>query len=328
MSVPIAIIGTGIAGLSAARALRDAGQVVHLFDKSRGSGGRMSSKRSDAGALDMGAQYFTARDRRFVNEVQRWQSNGWAEQWKPQLYNSKAGQLTPSPDEQIRWVGTPRMSAITRALLDDLPVTFGCRITDVFQGEQHWNLLDADGGNHGPFSHVIIATPAPQATALLAIAPKLASAAAGVKMDPTWAIALAFDKPLDTPMQGCFVQDSPLDWLARNRSKPGRDATLDTWVLHATSVWSKAHLDLSREAVIEHLHGAFAELLHCAMPAPSFSLAHRWLYARPSASHEFGVLADADLGLFVCGDWCLSGRVEGAWLSGQEAARRLIEHLQ
>ncbi|ELQ16995.1 hypothetical protein A986_12259 [Pseudomonas fluorescens BRIP34879] len=328
MSVPIAIIGTGIAGLSAAQALRDAGQVIHLFDKSRGSGGRMSSKRSDAGALDMGAQYFTARDRRFVNEVQRWQSNGWAEQWKPQLYNFKSGQLTPSPDEQIRWVGTPRMSAITRALLDDLPVTFGCRITDVFQGEQHWNLLDADGGNHGPFSHVIIATPAPQATALLAAAPKLASAAAGVKMDPTWAIALAFDKPLDTPMQGCFVQDSPLDWLARNRSKPGRDTPLDTWVLHATSAWSKAHLDLSREAVIEHLHGAFAELLHCTMPAPSFSLAHRWLYARPSSSHEFGVLADADLGLFVCGDWCLSGRVEGAWLSGQEAARRLIEHLQ
>ncbi|MBC3195455.1 NAD(P)/FAD-dependent oxidoreductase [Pseudomonas poae] len=328
MSVPIAIIGTGIAGLSAAQALRDAGQVIHLFDKSRGSGGRMSSKRSDAGALDMGAQYFTARDRRFVNEVQRWQSNGWAEQWKPQLYNFKSGQLTPSPDEQIRWVGTPRMSAITRALLDDLPVTFGCRITDVFQGEQHWNLLDADGGNHGPFSHVIIATPAPQATALLAAAPKLASAAAGVKMDPTWAIALAFDKPLDTPMQGCFVQDCPLDWLARNRSKPGRDTTLDTWVLHATSAWSKAHLDLSREAVIEHLHGAFAELLHCTMPAPSFGLAHRWLYARPSSSHEFGVLADADLGLFVCGDWCLSGRVEGAWLSGQEAARRLIEHLQ
>ena len=328
MTVPIAIIGTGIAGLSAARALRDAGHAVQLFDKSRGSGGRMSSKRSDAGALDMGAQYFTARDRRFVNEVQRWQSNGWAEQWKPQLYNFKSGQLTPSPDEQIRWVGTPRMSAITRALLDDLPVQFGCRITEVFQGKHHWNLLDADGGNHGPFSHVIIATPAPQATALLAAAPKLASAAAGVKMDPTWAIALAFDKPLQTPMEGCFVQDSPLDWLARNRSKPGRDASLDTWVLHATSAWSKEHLDLSKDAVIEHLHGAFAELLQSAMPAPSFSLAHRWLYARPSSAHEFGVLADADLGLYVCGDWCLSGRVEGAWLSGQEAARRLIEHLQ
>jgi len=326
MTVPIAIIGAGIAGLSAANALQKAGYAVHLFDKSRGSGGRMSSKRSDAGALDLGAQYFTARDRRFVDEVQQWQANGWAEEWSPHLYNHKNGQLTPSPDEQIRWVGTPRMSAITRGLLGRLTVNFSCRITDLIHGEKHWHLLDSDECTHGPFSHVIVATPAPQAIALLASAPKLASTVAGVKMDPTWAVALAFETPLDTPMQGCFVQDSPLDWLARNRSKPGRDEALDTWVLHATSAWSRQHLDLPKEAVIEHLHGAFAELIHCTMPAPVFTLAHRWLYARPSGAHEWGALADADLGLYACGDWCLSGRVEGAWLSGQEAARRLIEH--
>jgi predicted NAD/FAD-dependent oxidoreductase len=275
----------------------------------------------------MGAQYFTTRDRRFVEEVQRWQSRGWVAEWAPQLYNFQAGQLSPSPDEQTRWVGTPRMSAITRALVGDLPVSFSCRITEVFRGERHWHLLDGDSSSHGPFSHVIIATPAPHATALLAAAPKLASTAAGVKMEPTWAIALAFDEPLNTPMEGCFVQDSPLDWLARNRSKPGRNSLYDTWILHATSAWSKQHLDLPKEAVIEQLNGAFAELLHCAMPAPCFSLAHRWLYARPASAHEWGALADADLGLYACGDWCLSGRVEGAWLSGQEAARRLLEHL-
>ena len=62
MNAPIAIIGTGLAGLSAAQALHAAGLPVELFDKSRGSGGRMASKRSDAGSLDLGAQYFTARD--------------------------------------------------------------------------------------------------------------------------------------------------------------------------------------------------------------------------------------------------------------------------
>ena len=131
MTVPIAIIGTGIAGLSAAQALTDLGHVVQLFDKSRGSGGRMSSKRSDAGALDMGAQYFTARDRRFVTEVQRWQTNGWVAEWTPQLYTYHGGRLDLSPDEQTRWVGTPRMSAITRALLGDLEVHFACRIHSV-----------------------------------------------------------------------------------------------------------------------------------------------------------------------------------------------------
>jgi predicted NAD/FAD-dependent oxidoreductase len=326
-TAPIAIIGTGIAGLSAAQALHAAGQEVQLFDKSRGSGGRMSSKRSDAGSLDLGAQYFTARDRRFVEVVQQWQARGWVAEWTPSLYHFNDGHLSASPDEQVRWVGIPRMSAITRAMLGALPVHFSCHITEVFRGEQHWTLQDAEGQSHGPFSHVVVAAPAPQASALLAAAPKLAAAAASVTMEPTWAVALAFDSPLASKVEGCFVQDNPLDWLARNRSKPGRDTTLDTWVLHASSDWSKQHLDLPKDAVIEHLHGAFAELIGCAVPAPAFSLAHRWLYARPASAHQWGVLADANLGLYACGDWCLSGRVEGAWLSGQEAARRLLEHL-
>ncbi|MDU9389965.1 NAD(P)/FAD-dependent oxidoreductase [Pseudomonas sp. zfem002] len=328
MTVPIAIIGAGIAGLSAAQALQKAGLTVHLFDKGHGSGGRMASKRSEVGALDLGAQYFTARDRRFVEQVQHWQERGWVAEWKPQLYNYRDGQLTPSPDEQVRWVGVPRMSAITRGLLKDVTVNFSCRISEVFRGKQYWHLQDTEGCSHGPFSRVIVAVPAPQATPLLAATPKLAAAAAGVQMEPTWAVALGFDTPLDTPMQGCFVQDCALDWLARNRSKPGREEHLDTWVLHASSAWSKQHIDLQKETVIEQLLGDFAELVGCAVSAPSFSLAHRWLYARPAGNHEWGVLADADQGLYACGDWCLSGRVEGAWLSGQEAARRLIEHLE
>ena len=328
MNTPIAIIGTGLAGLSAAQALHAAGMEIQLFDKSRGSGGRMASKRSEAGSLDLGAQYFTARDRRFLEVVQQWQARGWVAEWQPQLYQLNEQGLQPSPDEQLRWVGTPRMSAISRALLGALPVHFSCRITEVFRGEQNWQLQDAEGNSHGPFSAVIVATPAPQATGLLSAAPKLASAAASVIMNPTWAVALAFDSPLVTPVQASFVQGSAIDWLARNQSKPGREGHYDTWVLHARSDWSRQHLDLPKEAVIERLHGSFAELIGCCVPAPSLSLAHRWLYARPASNHEWGALADADVGLYACGDWCLSGRVEGAWLSGLEAARRLLEHRQ
>ena len=42
MSNPIAIIGAGLSGLSAANTLHAAGYSVQLFDKSRGSGGRMA----------------------------------------------------------------------------------------------------------------------------------------------------------------------------------------------------------------------------------------------------------------------------------------------
>lgn len=327
MSAPIAIIGTGIAGLSAAHALRNAGQDVQLFDKGHGTGGRMANKRSEAGVLDLGAQYFTARDRRFLEAVQKWREQGWVAEWTPSLYEYRDGHLSPSPDEQPRWVGTPRMSAITRALLNDLTATFCCRITEAYRGEEHWHLQDAEGQTHGPFSRVLIATPAPQAAALLAGAPKLAAAAASIAMEPCWAVALGFAEALQTPVQGCFVQEGPLSWLASNRCKPGRDNQLDTWVLHASSAWSRQHIDMQKEQVIETLLGAFAEMIGCSVPAPDFSLAHRWLYARPAEAHQLGALADAGLGIYACGDWCLSGRVEGAWLSGLEAARRLLEHL-
>ena len=134
--VPIAIIGTGMAGLSAAQALRKAGHTVHLFDKARGVGSRMSSKRSEVGSIDLGAQYFTARDRRFVAQVQQWQAEGCVQPWSPSLYNAKQGRLSPSPDEQVRWVGAPRMSAIAKAMAADLPAFFSCRIAEVFKGEE------------------------------------------------------------------------------------------------------------------------------------------------------------------------------------------------
>ena len=84
---------------------------------------------------------------------------------------------------------------------------------------------------------------------------------------------------------------------------------------------------MAKEDVVEHLRCAVAEVIGCAVPEAAFSIAHRWLYARPAEAHQWGALGDPDLGIYACGDWCSSGRVEGAWLSGQEAARRLLEHL-
>lgn len=325
---PIAIIGAGIAGLAAAQALDAAGLPLRLFDKARGSGGRLSSKRSEAGSLDLGATYFTARDRRFATAVRDWQARGWIAEWRPALYEARHGQLGPSPDSQERYVGTPRMSALTRGLLGELPATFGCRIREATRRDGRWWLVDEQGERHGPFAAVVVATPAPQAVPLLAAAPVLAGRAASVAMEPTWAVALGFETPLQTPVEGCFVQDGALDWFIRDGRKPGRQTALDTWVLQAASGWTRAHQEQPAEAVADALLGAFAELIGCPVPAPRLRLAHRWLYARTAQAHAWGVLADVDQGLYACGDWCLSGRVEGAWLSGREAARRLLEQRQ
>ena len=324
-TTPIAIIGAGIAGLSAATALQAAGQSVRLFDKSRGSGGRMSSKRSEVGALDLGAKYFVVTDPAFAAAVEQWADNDLVEPWAPVLYKREDGRLVPTADSTTRWVGTPRMSSLTRALLGELPATFDCRITEVFRGERYWTLVDAKGTCYGPFSQVIVATPAPQAAPLLSAAPRLAAAAASVAMQPTWAVALAFEQPLPVDAECIEGSGDTFDCLLRNSCKPGRENRLDTWVLHASEAWTRQHLDAPREQVIDQLTGAFAELLGCTLPAPAFALAHRWLYAVPAQPHLSGAFSAPPIALHACGDWCLSGDVEGAWLSGQAAARHALE---
>ena len=62
MTLDVAVIGAGMAGLAAARTLAAAGHAVQVFDKGRGIGGRLSTRRTDYGAFDHGAQYATVRD--------------------------------------------------------------------------------------------------------------------------------------------------------------------------------------------------------------------------------------------------------------------------
>jgi len=61
MAEKVAIIGAGLAGAFCARALAEAGRRVCVFEKSGGTGGRLSTRRSAAGEFDHGAQYLTAR---------------------------------------------------------------------------------------------------------------------------------------------------------------------------------------------------------------------------------------------------------------------------
>lgn len=60
-AIDIAIIGSGIAGLAAARRLADAGRSPVIFDKGRGIGGRVATRRSGGFQFDHGAQCVTAR---------------------------------------------------------------------------------------------------------------------------------------------------------------------------------------------------------------------------------------------------------------------------
>jgi predicted NAD/FAD-dependent oxidoreductase len=144
---------------------------------------------------------------------------------------------------------------------------------------------------------------------------------------PCLAALVAFAEPFETGWDGAFVQEHPVRWAARDSSKAGRPKKLDCWVLHADANWSIDHLEEDPDQSARRLLGCWNERLGGGVPEPIFVQGHRWRYSIPNPSLDCQSLWDPLRCWGACGDWCASGRMEGALLSGMALAGRVLNHL-
>ncbi|KPK49283.1 MAG: hypothetical protein AMJ63_16890 [Myxococcales bacterium SG8_38_1] len=324
----IAIIGGGISGLTCATELARQSFSVVVFDKARGPGGRMSTRRvPELGAgvgFDHGAQYFTARSSELLTRVDQWLKAGVVRPWEGRLAALGPEGVQPSGPETERFVGTPGMNAVCRHLASEIDLRVGVQIQQIMRNARGWTLVDSEGAHHGPHDFLICSAPAPQTAKLLERgAPEIATRAAAVRMQPCWAVLAAFPDALSVPFDGCFINEGPLSWAARSSAKPGRKALPDRWVLHAGPIWSAQHLEEGSAQVAERLLEAFFQVLESESRAPAWLTAHRWRYALADNALDEGFVFDPRLRVGACGDWANGNRVEGAFLSGLGLAREV-----
>lgn len=313
----IAIVGAGIAGLSAARSLVDRGHDVRVFERALGPGGRVATKAihaielpkglSGELAFDHGAQYFTVRDDRFSMLAAEWERDRVIARWTGRIVSfdgegwedvSTSAKATRDKDGTKRYVGVPGMSAIAAAMAAGLAIEYGRKIDSL-------DPLLAD------FDRVIVALPSDQAAALVPDLPP-------VPMKPCWAVMAAFEERVAARFDAAFISGSAVGWIARNGSKPKRNWKIDTWVVHATAAWSEAHLNDRPDDVGAFLMEAFEDLISAGLPRAFYATVHRWRYATADPPLAVGALARGRV--IVCGDWCKGSRIEDAYLSGLAAA--------
>jgi predicted NAD/FAD-dependent oxidoreductase len=321
-----AVVGAGMAGAAAAQALAQDGVEVVVFDKARGVGGRMATRRHELTSFDHGAQYFTARADAFVDQVERWRERGLAARWSARIARLDGREWTFEEASEPHFVGGPKMSVLARDLVAGLELHCGDWIDAIAPLTEGWELRARDGASFRDFDAVVLAVPAPQALDLLPSTEGLellARRIAAVEIDPCHAVMVAFEDALHASFDAAFVRDLPIDWVARNDSKPGRDGS-ETWVLHATPEWSRQHIDADSEWVITQILGAFEKLIGRSLPATSHRASHRWRYARTRRPLESEAEWVAASGLGVCGDWLRGNRVEDAFLSGRALARAIL----
>lgn len=316
MTETIAIIGAGPAGLACARTLAAAGRAVRLFDKGRAAGGRLATRRAEALAarlqFDHGAPFVAARDPGFAAALDAL---------------GEAAAPWPPGGDQAR-IGLPGISALGRGLAAGLDIATGVTITATARADGALWLADSAGTRHGPFAHVVVAVPAPQAAPLLApLAPALAQAARGTRADPCWTLMLAFARGTGADTPALIVPQGPeaetLGLIVHDSAKPGRPQDASCWVAHAPPGFATARLEETPEQVAPALLAAFRAATGIDAP-PLHMAAHRWRYARIATPLGRPFLHDAAAGLSACGDWCLGAEAEHAWRSGVSLGQSLL----
>lgn len=326
MKPTIAIIGAGISGLTLANQLKSVATIT-VFEKARGVGGRMSTRYNDQFEFDHGAQYFTARSSEFRKFLQPFIEKGIVAEWMPRLLTLSKMQKPYKRDWfEPHYTATPRMNSLCKALAGDITLNIGTEIATIEEHHGSWKLTSIRNEMFEGFDWVISSAPVPQTQKLMPRSFIAYDKLAKANMIGCMSVMLGLKEAITLPFDAAIVKDSAIEWIAVNNSKPNRKNTASLMV-QTSSEWAEEHMEEDLEILKEQLIKEVVALTPLKEEQIFHSAIHRWRYADVASSLEENYLIDTQNKLATCGDWCLGGRVENAFLSAYHLANHIKQEL-
>jgi predicted NAD/FAD-dependent oxidoreductase len=322
------VVGAGLSGLVAARTLVDAGHDVTVFDKGRGPGGRMATRRIGAARFDHGAQFFTVRDATFAAMVERWLAEGRVREW--------CRGFGDAPDGHPRYVAEDGMNALAKHLATGLDVRCSSLVFGVARRSQGperrardgWTVQLDDASRHDADA-LVLTCPLPQTYSLL-VGAEVSPPDALFRTDyeRTLTLLAVLDGPSGVPGVGGLQGVSGFTFIGDNQRKGISPVPAVTF--HADPAWSAAHwddpVDVTHRTMIDLCRPWFgsATLVDSQLKRWRFATPVR-IWPEPCWQPETTTTAGATIA--VAGDALAGPRVEGAILSGLAAGRAIAAAL-
>lgn len=307
------IIGAGMAGLTVARTLSDLAS-VRVFEKSHRVGGRLATRWIDAVSFDHGAQYFTIRDERFRDTLQTPLANGVVRQWGGEAASLPMERpVARAAADRVVYVGCPSMTALPESMAIGLDISLDSTVGAIAGEPGRWfiNLRDR---TDGPFDWVVTTAPAPQSALMLPSLFEHHDTLGQIEMNACFTMMLKLKRDPPISFACAHVDDPVINWISRNNSKPGRseEACL---VVNSNANWADINIDLPLETVRLQMLEAIRLYVAVDPDEADAAVVHRWRYANVQRAAGQRFLLDRGSQLAACGDWCIAGRVEAAFVS-------------
>jgi renalase len=328
MKKRIAIIGAGFSGVILGKFLQEKAE-VKIFEKSRGIGGRMSTRYTEDFAFDMGAQCFTARSKIFQDFLQPYIESGIVNEWRGNVINLEVGlQPTKRIWLEKHFVSSPNMNSLCKEIAKGMDISLGTEIIPLSKPtSKGYELLDKSGKNHGCFDLVISTAPPIQTSSLFAGHLPENNIISNSNMHGCHVLMLGFNEAWQKDWIAAKVHNNPIKWISINSGKPGRNNQATSIVIHTRHNWSKKHMEDDMPLVEQALINEFEKLTNIDTSKAAYVSSHRWRYAVVSNSLKCGPYYDSKNGLAAISDWSATSRIEELYLSAAKLLPILEENL-
>ena len=323
----IAVIGAGISGVTIARKLSISNDVT-VFDKSRGVGGRMTTRRADDFHFDHGAQFFTAKSNEFKEFCRKAKDDNVIEEWKCRFAEINEGNINIQSQmgDYSCFVAKPQMNSLCKHVSKDLNILLSRQIESTNFDDNKWTLKTSQGELFDDFDYLFLAIPSHQAINLIPESFKYFDTISNIKMTGCFTLMLGFKEDLKIGFDAALVKDSIINWISINSSKPERSHGFSV-VVNSDNQWADNNIEEDLEVVKQKMITALKEILNLDLNNISYHNIHRWRYANCEPRDGDKSLFDPNLNLGACGDWLIGGKVENAFLSGLDLYKNINDSL-
>ena len=307
------IVGAGIAGASCAGTLAAAGWDVDVFDKARGAGGRLSTRRSEQGWATLGSPFISARREPFRSQLRDWARQGWLVPVRGNILQGRAAVSWAKAQLQNHYTPTIEPSQLVRKLLGSARLHTLAPVAAL----QPRTLILENGQVLSDYDCVVCSVPTPQAVPLLDALPRLREHLDEVRYRPVWSFLMRWQ---GGPGADVIQFDDHLLDLAVRQPSDGEGL----WAVHSSHEFAETYLEASIEEASTRAASALMGLLGLPWPV-EVEAVHLWRHASPETSAEGFWLGDRENRVALIGDGIAGVGVERAWESGVRLAQAMIQ---
>ena len=324
----IAIIGAGITGVTLANLLQKKVKLT-VFEKSRGVGGRMATRRASPYQFNHGAQYFKIENKAFKDFLQPLMKNKVITPLETnhiEIFNKEVIKRI-KPDNKKYYTAENKMNSVVKNLVNNnFFIKLSCKIEKTKKVNHKWFLIDSDEVSYGPYDWLFVTIPPYQAIDILYNNLKFLDIIKKIKMRSCYSLMLGFDITKEFNFDTALFLDEDIRWLSISNKYLEKKEYCNL-LINSSYNFAEHNINGCKDEISDYLIKQVADILNCELNNYEHRDLHFWKYAMSESNNNLGSFYDEDLKVVVCGDWCMNGKVEGAFLSAKDAASKFLKYI-